>query len=118
MVSMILGLLSIYSSVELSVEKRRKEIAIRKINGAELKDIVILFGKTYFILWSSACFISFPFIYYYAKLWLEKYKEPVTLNFLLFATIYIVILAFIALIVLSQIIRTIRINPAEVVKKE
>jgi len=118
LICLILGLLSIYSSVLMSVEKKRKEIAIRKINGAGIKDIMLLFGKTYFILWNLACLISFPFIYFYATRWLERYKEPITLNIMLFVMIYIVILAFIALIVFSRIITTAKTNPAEVVKKE
>ena len=117
-ISLVLGLLSIYSSVLMSVEKRRKEIAIRKINGAGLKDIILLFGKTYFSLWTVACFISYPFIYHYAKIWLERYKEPVTLNILLFVMIYGVILSFIAFIVVFQIIKAFKDNPAEVIKSE
>jgi len=117
-ISLILGLLNIYSSVLMSVEKRRKEIAIRIINGAEFKDIVILLGKTYFILWTVACFVSFPFIYRYATLWLERYQEPITLNVLLFVMIYIIILALIILIVISQIIKTTKANPADVIKSE
>jgi len=117
-ISLSLGLLGIYSSVLTSAEKRRKEIAIRKINGAELKDIIILFGKTYFALWTFACFISFPFIYYYAAIWLERYKNHITLNILLFVMIYIAILVFIALIVIFQIIKTVKSNPSDVIKKE
>jgi len=117
-ISLSLGLLGIYSSVLTSAEKRRKEIAIRKINGAELKDIIILFGKTYFTLWTLACFISFPFIYFYAAIWLERYKEHITLNILLFVMIYAAILVFIALIVIFQIIKTVKSNPSDVIKKE
>jgi ABC-type antimicrobial peptide transport system permease subunit len=117
-ISLILGLLNIYSSVLMNVEKRKKEIAIRKINGAEWKDIIVLLGKTYFILWTLVCFISFPFIYFYAIQWLERYKEPVSINILLFVLTYIVILIFIALTVLSQLISAIKSNPAEVVKQD
>jgi ABC-type antimicrobial peptide transport system permease subunit len=117
-ISLILGLLNIYSSILMNVEKRRKEIAIRKINGAGWKDIIVLLGKTYYILWTLACIISFPFIYYYAMQWLERYKNPVSVNLFLFVLIYAVILIFIISIVISQLIQTIRSNPADVVKSE
>jgi ABC-type antimicrobial peptide transport system permease subunit len=117
-ISLILGLLNIYSSVLMSVEKRQKEIAIRKINGAELKDIIILLGKSYVILWTLACFISLPFIYYYASQWLERYKEPVSLSIPLFLMIYVIILIFISLTVLSQVVKTTKSNPAEVINND
>ena len=116
-ISLILGLLNIYSSVMMSVEKRKKEIAIRKINGAGVKDIILLMGKSYFILWTLACLVSFPFIYFFAIRWLERYRDPVSLNILLFVVIYVVILLFIALTVLSQIIKTVKSNPAEEINK-
>jgi len=115
LVSLILGLLNVYSSVLMSVEKRRKEIAIRKIHGAGLKDIIVLMGKRYFISWTLACIISFPFIYFYAMRWLERYKEPVNLNLLLFVANYAVILILIALTVISQIVKTAKSNPTEVI---
>ncbi len=118
MISLVLGLLSIYSSVLMNIEKRRKEIAIRRINGAELKDVVVLFGKTYVKLWTVACILSFPAIYYYAKWWLEKYKTHITLNVFLFLTIYLVILVFIIAIVISQVIKTTNSNPSDTIKKE
>jgi len=118
LVSLILGLLNVYSSVLMSVEKRRKEIAIRKIHGAGLKDIIVLMGKRYFISWTLACIISFPFIYFYAMRWLERYKEPVNLNLLLFVANYAVILILIALTVISQIVKTAKSNPAETINKE
>ena len=117
-ISLILGLLNIYSSVLMSVEKRQKEIAIRKINGAVFKDILILFSKTYFRLWTIACIIAFPLIYYCASLWLERYKNPVTVNVLLFVLIYVVILAFILSIIDFRIIKAAKTNPAEIIKKE
>jgi ABC-type antimicrobial peptide transport system permease subunit len=46
-ISLIMSLLSIYSTIAMSVEKRRKEVAIRKINGAKIRDIIMLFGKNY-----------------------------------------------------------------------
>ena len=117
-ISFLLGFLSIYSSILTILEKRRKEIAIRKINGAGLKDVALLFSKTYFKLWSLACCISFPFIYYYASKWLERYKDPIAINLLLllFVIIFVVILALITVIINSQIIKAAKANPAEVVK--
>ena len=46
----LITVFGIYSMVTLACNQRRKEIAIRKVNGARLKDIFALFFKKYFKL--------------------------------------------------------------------
>lgn len=46
-VSLIITLLGVYSAITLDTERRQKEVAIRKVNGAGLKQIIILFARTY-----------------------------------------------------------------------
>jgi ABC-type antimicrobial peptide transport system permease subunit len=116
--SLVLGLVSIYSSVMTNLEKRRKEIAIRKINGAGIKDIILLFSKTYVILWTLVCIVVFPFVYYYAGIWLEGFHDRTPVHWGLFAGIYFTILALILLTVVFQILKVARENPSEVVKAE
>lgn len=46
-VSILCIILTVYSSVSLETRGRQKEIAIRKVNGAKMKDIVRLFSRYY-----------------------------------------------------------------------
>jgi ABC-type antimicrobial peptide transport system permease subunit len=115
-VSFIICLLGIYSAVVTNTEKRRKEIGIRKINGATLKDILLLFGKTYMGLCTLACVTAFPVVYYYGNQWLDNYIDRISLNIGFFMTIYIVISVFIALTILFQLLKVARENPVEVIK--
>jgi ABC-type lipoprotein release transport system permease subunit len=116
--SLLLGLISIYSSIMLSVEKRRKEVAIRKINGATIKDIMLLFSKTYIKLWTSVCVLVFPFVYIVADKWLQSYSDRVSLHIDMFIGIYLVILLLIIITIIFQIWKVAKLNPAEVIKKE
>jgi ABC-type antimicrobial peptide transport system permease subunit len=115
-VSFIICLLGIYSAVVTNTEKRRKEIGIRKINGATLKDILLLFGKTYMGLCTLACIAAFPVVFYYGNQWLDNYIERISLNIQFFMAIYITITVFIALTILFQILKVARENPVEVIK--
>jgi hypothetical protein len=83
-----------------------------------MKDIIILFGKTYVVLWTSACILFFPVVYYFGNRWLEKYIERISLNTGLFAGIYLVIMTLVVLTIIFQILKVARCNPAEVIKKE
>jgi ABC-type antimicrobial peptide transport system permease subunit len=117
-ISLILSLLSIYSAIAMNTEKRRKEVAIRKINGAEIKDIILLFSKTYLWLWSAACILLFPVVYYFGNVWISGFSQRMSLNVFFFLSIYLSVLALIFLTLLFHIMRVARCNPAEVIKKE
>ena len=115
-ICLILCLLSIYSAITMNTEKRRKEVAIRKINGAEIKDIILLFSKSYLLLWSVVCLLMFPVIYFAGNLWLETFNQRISLNVFFFSAIYFSILALILLMIIFRIMEVARCNPAEVVK--
>ena len=117
-ISLIIGLLSIYSAVAMNTEKRRKEVAIRKINGAELSDIILLFFRKYLVMWTIICIAVFPLVYYYANSWLENYLDRISLNISLFMGIYLIVLILIILTIISQILKVSHTNPSEVIKSE
>lgn len=117
-ISLVIGLLSIYSAVAMSAERRRKEVAVRKINGAGLYDIILLFFKNYFILWTTVCLFAFPFVYHYANEWLERYIERVSLNLLFFVSLYLVVAILILLTILYKVLSVAQINPVEELKRE
>ncbi|MDR2026851.1 MAG: ABC transporter permease [Prevotellaceae bacterium] len=117
-ISLFICLLGIYSAIVTNTEKRRKEIAIRKINGATVKDIIVLFGKTYVVLWTAACILFFPAVYYLADKWLANYVVRISLDIGFFAGIYITVMTLVFLTIIFQILRVAKCNPAEVIKKE
>jgi ABC-type antimicrobial peptide transport system permease subunit len=102
----------------MNTEKRRKEVAIRKINGAIVKDILLLFGKTYIGLWTLTCILFFPVVYYYGNRWLDNYIDRISLNINLFLIIYLVVLILIIITIIYRILKIARCNPAEVIKEE
>lgn len=59
-ISIIICAMSIYSTIALDTRSRKKEVAIRKVNGAKSKDIYRLFGRMYFILIFLSLFIAIP----------------------------------------------------------
>ena len=115
---LVVSLLSMYSSVAMNTEKRRKEIAIRKVNGADIIDIIRLFSKTYIRLWSIVCIIIFPVVFFVARQRIASFSQQMSLNAFFFLGLYLSILALIMLTIVFQIIKVARQNPAEVVKSE
>ncbi len=59
-ISVITTMASIYAGVSLDTRRRRKEMALRKLNGAGRKVIAMIFIRTYIIIITVAALIAFP----------------------------------------------------------
>ncbi|UVP00882.1 ABC transporter permease [Bacteroides sp. BFG-257] len=118
MVCVLIVAFGIFSLITLSCEQRRKEIAVRKVNGATIRDILIMFVKEYMLLLVIAGVIAFPVGYVLMKRWLENYVEQTVISawiyFAIFGGIMIVIFACIG----WRVWQAARQNPAEVIKSE
>ena len=117
-ICIIIAVFGIFSLVTLSCQQRRKEIAIRKVNGASARLILNLFFKEYLLLLVMASCIAFPLGYVIMKRWLENYVKQTPVNL----WIYIGIFAGMLLVIFSSIVwrvwKAAIQNPAEVIKSE
>jgi len=120
-VSVICVLICIFgfvSLVSLTCEERRKEIAIRKINGATAGDILAMFAKEYFLLLLIGAVIAFTTGYFIMQRWLEQYVKQTNIPAWIYLSIIFVLALVIVLCVGWQVYRASIENPAEVVKSE
>jgi ABC-type antimicrobial peptide transport system permease subunit len=117
-VCIIISIFGFFSLISLSCEERRKEIAIRKINGATMRDILKMYFKTYFLLLVIGSIIAFPPGYYIMKQWLEKYVKQAEISAWIYITILLVMAFVIVLCVGWRVYKASIENPAEVVKME
>jgi ABC-type antimicrobial peptide transport system permease subunit len=108
----------IYSLVTLTIEQRKKEIAIRKINGAEVRDILVLFIRNYLLLVIIGNVLSLPVAYYFIARWMENYVYRTALSWWLFAVVFIATCLIVLLSIFEKVRMAAKENPAEVVKTE
>ena len=104
--------------ITLDTERRQKEVAIRKVNGAGLKQIILLFARLYIRLLTVSAVIAFPFIYIVIQMWKKAYIVFFNDGIIYWAGIFIGITFITALTVLFRILGIARINPAKVIKNE
>ena len=112
------ALFGIYSMVSLACERRRKEIAIRKINGAGYGTLIKLFLKKYILLLVVACAMAFPTGYLLMKPWLEQFVRRINMDAWIFCSILAAVAVMISDIVIARIWRTLHTNPANEIRKE
>ncbi|WP_106829940.1 ABC transporter permease [Parabacteroides pacaensis] len=117
-VCIVVSLFGIYSLAMLICERRRKEIAIRKVLGASTGSILLLFYREFFVLLGIASALAFSISYVIMKPWREQYIRQVAIGPEVYAGIFLSMLACIVLTIDWLVWRTAHINPAEVIKSE
>jgi succinate dehydrogenase hydrophobic anchor subunit len=114
----LIAVFGVYSLTSLTCEQRRKEIAIRKINGAAVVDIMNIFFKEYLLLLAMAALVAFPAGYIIMKRWLEGYVKQTSLDAWLYVLIFLIVFVVIVFSIVSMVWKAANQNPAEVVKGE
>ena len=115
-VCIMIAVFGVYSIANITSQQRRKEIAIRKVHGAEVLDIMNIFFKEYLILLSSAALVAFPAGYLIMKRWMEGYVKQTSIDVWIYVAIFLTVFVVIVFSILSTIWKAARQNPAEVVK--
>jgi ABC-type antimicrobial peptide transport system permease subunit len=117
-VCILIAAFGIFSFVTLSCEQRRKEIAIRKVNGARVGDILALFGREHLWLLLAASIIAFSIGYALMKRWMEQYTERTPISAWLYLVIFLGAALLIALCIGWRVWQAARSNPADTIKRE
>jgi putative ABC transport system permease protein len=109
-VCMLISLFGIYAVATASARRRRREIAIRKIAGAEAGDVVRMFFREHTLQVIIAGIVALPPVYIAMSRWLQGYAYRTDIPWWLPAVVL--------LTVLGQVLKAAGTNPAEVVKSE
>ena len=117
-VSLAICLISIFSTVMLDTQTRKKEVAIRKVNGALTKDITKLFGRTYLVITLIAMVFAVVAVLLF-HIVLSQTFDMVEINpaFPISLSVVIVI-GFIAAIIACQVRKIMKVDPSEILAKE
>ena len=117
-VCVILTLLGVYAAITLDTERRRKEVAIRKVNGAGLRHIFRLFARSYLWILGITFALAVPLLYVLLQQWKQLYTVFFNDGPLFWLCIGLFVLLVTALTVVFRIVKIARLNPAEAVKAE
>jgi putative ABC transport system permease protein len=117
-VAFILSILGIIGICTIRLQKRRKEFAIRRIQGASIMEInrLVLWD---FIPWVLlANLISVPVSIYVARQWLQSYAYHMSISPAIFIVTAIISLILTSIVIILITTISSRTNPAEVLREE
>ena len=107
-------LLGVYAAITLDTERRRKEVAIRKVNGAGRRQIFLLFARMYGWLLAGSAAVAFPLVYLVLREWQTAYVAFFSYGPLFWLGIFLAVALVTALTVVFRIGKIARLNPAEI----
>ena len=117
-ISIVVACLGLYGLTLFIIEKKRKEISIRKVLGAEINTILkMIFGE--FTKWVAIAFvISIPLAVYFTNDWLESYFYRISVSWSTFALSLVIVLALVIITVGYQSLKAASANPVKYLKDE
>ncbi len=102
----------------LSAEKRTKEIGIRKVLGASVKNIITILSTDFLKLVIISLLIAIPVSWFASKKWLDNYPYRIALSWWMFAIVCGLVVLIALTTVCFQAIRAAMANPARSLRSE
>lgn len=116
--SLVIVLLGVVGLLSLSVQKRTKEIAIRKVVGASVPGIIRLFLREYLPLLLLSGVIATPLAWLVMDRWLSDYATRITITPWPFIIAIAGLCVLMAGLITGQTIRAALANPVKSLKSE
>ena len=118
LVALLISGIGLFAIALDDTQRRVKEIGVRKVNGATIKEIMVLLNGD-FVRWILVAFlIACPVAYYFMDKWLENFAYKTTLDWWIFGLAGLLTLVVALLTVSGLSYRAAITNPVNVLKDE
>ncbi|MBS1933308.1 MAG: ABC transporter permease [Bacteroidetes bacterium] len=101
-----------------TIEKRFREIGIRKVLGASVQQVLAMISKEFLKLVAIAFVIAVPLTWWLMTNWLQKYTYRIGISVWLFAAVGVLILLLTIAVVVLNTIRAAVANPVKSLRSE
>ncbi len=118
LLAIFLSLLGLFGLAAFSVDRRMREVGIRKAMGAQMNHIAALFSGEFFRWILVSNIIAWPAAYWVMNGWLHNYAYQTGLSLWIFLAASGAAIAVTGVILLYQTLRAGRANPAVILREE
>ena len=116
--AVVIAVLGLFGLSTFAIERRTKEIGIRKVFGASVTNIVHLLTREFFALVAVAFVIAAPLSWWAMSRWLENFAYRIPITIWIFVAGAVIILAIAMAAVGVQAIKAAIANPVKAIKSE
>lgn len=114
----VIILLGAVGVVAFSLTRRAKEVGVRKVLGADTRNIIFLFLKEYTVVIIIANLIAWPVAYFLANKWLDEYAYRTSMSVGPFIVAALITFSLTYLLITLQSFRTANANPTGLLRNE
>jgi ABC-type antimicrobial peptide transport system permease subunit len=116
--AVFISCLGLFGLTAYMAEQRTKEIGVRKVLGASVKQVLLLLSGEFILLVGISCLIATPVAWYFLHRWLAGYDYRIAINPVVFVLAAAVALLITALTVGFQSVRSALMNPVQSLRNE
>jgi putative ABC transport system permease protein len=116
--AVIIASLGLFGLATFMAVRRTKEIGVRKVLGASVQNIALLFSKDFIKLVVLAIAIALPIAWWAANVWLQNFAYRITIEWWMLAAVGLFVVVIALLTVSYQAIKAAIANPAKSLRTE
>jgi putative ABC transport system permease protein len=116
--SIFIACMGLFGLATLVVVRRTKEIGIRKVLGANVRNVVLLVSKDFVLLVLIASLIAFPLAWWALQKWLQDFAYKIGIPWWLFVLSALIALVVAIVTVSVQAIKAALMNPVKSLRTE
>jgi putative ABC transport system permease protein len=117
-IAIIISVMGIFGIVLFDTERRRKEIGVRKVNGATELEILTMFNRKFLILTAICSAVAIPLAYFIISTYFSGFAYHYDVNVWPFILGVLAAMMATALVVTGASLRAANENPVETLKSE
>lgn len=118
LIAILIACMGLLGLVSFNTSRRIKEIGIRKVNGAEISEILIMLNRD-FVKWISISFIiALPIAFLAMHKWLQSFAIKTDVSWITFALAGLLAFGIAILTITLQSWRAATINPVKALRYE
>jgi putative ABC transport system permease protein len=117
-IAILISCLGVYGLVLFTVQRKVKEIGVRKVLGANVRSILVLIYRDFALLIAIGFCVAVPLSYYFMNQWLSNFIYHTEITSLTFVISLVSVLAIVTLTVSYQAIRAALANPVKSLRSE
>jgi putative ABC transport system permease protein len=116
--AILIACMGLFGLSAITAVNRTKEIGIRKILGASVRDLVAMLASGFAAMVGVSIVIAIPLAWWLMNRWLEDFAYRIEISWWMFVVVGFVAL-LVALVTMSfQVLRAARANPVEALRSE
>ena len=118
LIAIFISFLGLVSLMAFALKTRSKELAIRRVVGANLLELTKLLGKEYIWIIGVAAIIGIPISYYWVGQWLQNFAYHIDISFGIYLVALVLIYLLLTATIYLQTLRATSENPVEALREE